>query len=390
MTADNITIQSAPGERSAVLDCARGLACLAVVNWHLMLAFRPMHNKPTNFVASLHAFYTSPLHFFCNGQAAVVFFFVLSGCVLSQQFFQTRNLTQLHRALIKRYPRLVFSIFVINLSFSIVAALHGVYATESSVITGSSWLETWGLSSLHVADDVSVAEAIKESLFTCFTGSQRYNSSLWTMRIEFLGSVFLMCSLPVLYGADCRRRRIAIYCLLFAVSYRLNANFPAFFAGALATDKHLTSSLQRHIGRGRAAVTIALLFLALGKLNTGWYFHSAFNSENAQRAIHTCASFVLILWLLSIKVNKSSYLFRVLTSVGNNSFAIYLLHVPIILTITSFIHISLHSVLAPWQEFLILASCTHCISLLCAIPVSTMDRWWCSAIDRIVKSAFLK
>lgn len=387
MTFANTPPHSVSSGRSAVLDSARGLACLAVVNWHLMLAFYPMQAKPIALQEPLRFLYTSPLHILCNGQAAVVFFFVLSGCVLSTQFFHTRNLNHLHRGLIKRYPRLLFCIFVVNLLFSMIASSHGVYASESARLTESSWLGTWGMSTLHEVEKVSIFDAVMESLLTCFTGSQRYNSSLWTMRIEFLGSIFLMCSLPTLYSANCFRRRIALYCLLLVVSYCLNAHFPAFIVGALAADKALTGRLMHYICRIRLIVPLAILLLGLGKANTGWYFFSAMNSEQTQRVIHTFASFVLIVRLLAFQGDTSSVFFRVLSSVGNNSFALYLLHVPVILTITSFFHVSLPRVLSPWMEFLILASFTHCVSFFCAVPISFLDRWWCTAVERIVKSA---
>ena len=90
------------------LESARGLAALVVVAWHTSLGFYPGLSGIFRGFDVNQSLQGSPLYTLINGTAAVVFFFVLSGYVLSRGFLTSGDLNILKRNAIKRLPRLAF------------------------------------------------------------------------------------------------------------------------------------------------------------------------------------------------------------------------------------------------------------------------------------------
>ena len=93
------------------LDSLRGLAALMVVADHFLYTFYPaVIAGPTAALPHGHIlfklFLGLPFGFMVNGAFAVVLFFVLSGFVLTVQFFETKDNKVLARQGFKRYLRL--------------------------------------------------------------------------------------------------------------------------------------------------------------------------------------------------------------------------------------------------------------------------------------------
>ena len=123
-----------------------------------------------------------------NGPAAVTFFFVLSGFVLTRRYFKTGDVTIIARSAVKRWPRLAGPVLLTVLaSWALFAA--GLYCFQNAAgIIGSPWLEKFAF-----AYDTPFIPSFRDALeqgafFTLFRGDCYYDSSLWTMRYELIGS----------------------------------------------------------------------------------------------------------------------------------------------------------------------------------------------------------
>jgi len=73
-------------DRFEQLDSLRGLAALSVVVNHFLNILPGIFDNPNDFWFLKY----TPLHLFWAGHEAVIFFFVLSGFVLSLQFFKKK------------------------------------------------------------------------------------------------------------------------------------------------------------------------------------------------------------------------------------------------------------------------------------------------------------
>ena len=102
-----------------------------------------------------------PLIFFVNGAGAVTFFFVLSGFVLTQNFFKRPSLSILVASVIKRLPRLMIPASV-SIFIGLLILLYGgnQYKIASS-ISHSQWLEDFGNACFPLDFYPSFLDAVK-------------------------------------------------------------------------------------------------------------------------------------------------------------------------------------------------------------------------------------
>ena len=106
----------------------RGLAAFMVFLFHFVLGFLPQrHGQEAAVAIPGGNLLETPLFFLINGHAAVTFFFVLSGFVLSYSYFSKNSNDGLLGSIIKRWPRL-FPMALISTLFSWLMIHYGLYA----------------------------------------------------------------------------------------------------------------------------------------------------------------------------------------------------------------------------------------------------------------------
>ncbi|TND08242.1 MAG: acyltransferase 3 [Bacteroidetes bacterium] len=211
------------------LEGLRGLAALAVAVYHFAIAFFPaMQTGNFDHYHTLAGteikISVSVFNVFFNGNFAVCLFFTLSGYVLSYAFFRGDSGSIVSGA-VRRYVRLCLpALASVILSFLILSA-GGYFNREAAEITGSAhWLgKAWTM-------NASLPDALAEGSFYAFFGgsSMQYNPLLWTMNVEFMGSLFTF-ALLALTGK--LRNKGIIYLLLAILLYK--TYFWGFMLGIL-------------------------------------------------------------------------------------------------------------------------------------------------------------
>src|SRR5690348_3116873 len=99
------------------LEALRGLASIIVLFYHYMLGFFP----------GGHFFSGTPLYFLFNGTSSVMFFFTLSGFVLTLKYFKTTDPGVITSGAAKRYFRLLGPVLVTILISFLLFAFHLYY-----------------------------------------------------------------------------------------------------------------------------------------------------------------------------------------------------------------------------------------------------------------------
>lgn len=176
-------------------DGLRGLAALNVFFSHLLLAFFPLGfvhffpwvAQPGATGGNAERLLSLPvLSILWNGRFPVSIFFVLSGYVLTKQFIQTGDIENLRSKAARRYFRLGIPVFF-SVMFAFALWSLGAYqATETVVISHSAWLH--GQTRLPFDFPTALREGLYESIFT---SQHLVNPSLWTMQVEFMGSMMI-------------------------------------------------------------------------------------------------------------------------------------------------------------------------------------------------------
>lgn len=191
--------------RIEFVDGLRGAAALIVLLWHVAVVFSP---AAANGVSSIsHSswdvfLFHSPITFFYKGSFAVCLFFVLSGFILTLSFFETGDPSIIYLRGLARYTRLAIPAGFSSLFAAFLINSNLYYIQELSVLNGANQLLDY--TNLFKVP-VDITHLLKSVLLdVCFGNSEfpeMYNLVLWTMPIEFLGSLLVFIfSLSVYKG----------------------------------------------------------------------------------------------------------------------------------------------------------------------------------------------
>ncbi|WP_083821452.1 acyltransferase family protein [Legionella drancourtii] len=232
-------------------DGLRGVAAFSVAVAHFISAFLPMmahKNYPQTFSenTSPSLFFeilTSPLiSIFYNGHFAVLLFFVLSGYVLTFPYFTAEaNILSLKRRLWGRYLRLNIPIAcVIFLSF-IVYQMGWYKNIPAAEISGSViWFKNF------FAEQLTLKMAVNESIYDSLVfGKHTFIPSLWTLKIEFIGSIYVLAFFIVKPKERIIIPMILVFAILFLVHKEDSIYFYALFLGSLLNLMKLNFRTRR-------------------------------------------------------------------------------------------------------------------------------------------------
>jgi len=275
---------------------------------------------------------------------SVCIFFVLSGYVLTFTFFSTANQEILVSGAVRRYFRLLIPIL-----FLLVVTYVLIFP---------------GLGNLF--DLPALYAMISQGLWGVFLQGQSaylpnvrdYTGALWTITIEFIGS-FIVFSFAALFGQ--LRNRWVFY--LVALFLFLNTYYLAFILGMILADMSANKSGQ--IIRIKnpwiliaAFASVAILGIypldltglgissgisALTKVvtTTGPFVDTLLfqcgGNISVENFIHILAAFLLLMLLLNSDWLKAMLSHRIPVFLGKISFSLYLIHMIIIFTFSTYV-----------------------------------------------------
>ncbi|KKX25411.1 acyltransferase [Rhizobium sp. LC145] len=313
------------------LDGLRGLAALAVLLGHLealiltAASTQGVYPGPSGILPSLYLALTS-------GTLAVAIFFILSGFVLIKKFDETRSSRVLLGAAVKRYFRLTPPIFASMVLAYLLYRFIGPHTAEASrIIGGHGWLEARPNTSMPLS------EVFEYGLFSTIIGRSAYNGVLWTMNIEFAGSLLLFCFAAVFYSSP---RYILIAAVTASVSVlafgETAIHLSMFLLGS--TFLKFKSLKINEIG----AITLICIGLFAGAVRVTWpEFQSVTallslsgNAANAfQLAINSFGAALIVTAACFCPTLQSKISGAACRYLGRISFSLYLIHLPVYFTI---------------------------------------------------------
>ncbi len=325
-------------DRLEYLDGLRGVAALIVIFHHAMLALHPAYGDyTTHYIDRNQIVPLAPLALLWQGNIAVCIFFVLSGYVLARMTLRSQG--TLAGLVSRRIVRLGVPIFAALFFGYLLWKLH-LYANipASDVSNSRGWWDylytgepkLWSV----LRDWVKMPVAPSKS---------KYDSVVWTMHWEYFGSfgIFLIYRLLA-------KRRLRIAVLIGLLCATFNNYYVDFVAGALLSEFDLQTLSARLGVTTRRIVTGSLLAgFVLFACNT-WsagpgtdYFAldwlpNLISGPHAEKAHQIGAIFLLAALLISPGL-KAAFTGRVVQRLGHLSFAIYLLHLPLLCSLGAWI-----------------------------------------------------
>jgi peptidoglycan/LPS O-acetylase OafA/YrhL len=313
-------------------------------------------------------FSTTPLGLIGAGNFSVCIFFVLSGYVLTQKYFKIRDDSIIISGALRRYIRLFIPVFAaVMLSFLLASAgLYRYYIETMMISAGSNYRGYWTFTP-------DIFDAVKQAGWNSFFlgGNIYYNPVLWTMTIEFYGSM-LVFTMALLFGS--LKNRWTFY--LAAAVLLLNSYYLAFVIGMALADvfNNKTPVLQVFKTGNKIVLFIILVSgLFIGSypispltndslytfLNNGFF-------ETPKVTYHIIGAGMVIYVLLNSQGLQNVFSSQVPVFLGKVSYSLYLIHFLVISSFTCASFLFLYPVLSYGAAVLI--SCA--LSLLLIIPLS--------------------
>jgi peptidoglycan/LPS O-acetylase OafA/YrhL len=361
------------GRRIIRLEACRGLAALVVVVGHCLNAFQPN----LDFAGKIY-------YVFVNGEAAVILFFTLSGYVLTIRFFENPTGNYIGSAALKRLPRLALLPTIATVASASIWLLGLYKFQEAGQISGSRWLERFGMSDLPTNFDPSLPGALDQGIWRTFlAGDSYYDSSLWTMAHEFHGSLLVLAVAPFLIFV--LRGRLVWLALAFSmlIFRYVNPYMMPFLCGMGIA--YYSAFLHRFSSAGSTAVLLILGIYLLGfnvpeqhysLLNAIVFWHPEMaSSKEFQTLVLTIGAAAVIIAVLQSSVAGCVLNNRVGALLGFLSFPMYVMHLLIICSVSSLAYIALSRVTivgAAWGAI----SCTLILTLLVSWPLGAIDALW--------------
>lgn len=330
-------------EKDRAADGLRGIAAMNVVLCHFFISFFPLgfadiYPGAASSEAAPHALdalISAPLlSVFWNGNFAVCVFFVLSGYVLTKAFVETGSTSSLKLRAARRYFRLGIPILGSVLLAYIVLATGIKRSDQLAAVTHSAWLKQfWNFTP-------QLSDMLKEGSYRAILfGQSKLVPILWTMRVEFIGSMIVFgyraLQLPGSAGT--------IATVTFALV--LVGFFPhegVFYLGFLAGS--LLGQVAPPKGRKIQAIMLAVAWVG-GAFDLSWRYRWLdwlhLPTHDLKNICNTIGA-IALLYAVRAGAFKPILTSRPAQYLGRVSYAVYLVHFPILLSFSSWLFLALN------------------------------------------------
>jgi len=330
------------------LEGLRGVAALIVLFNHLILTC--FITDFTNFYlfinnSILPQFIKIAIIDFCklcqNGELAVWIFWLLSSYVISILFFKPSN--NYDNVVIsyfsKRYVRLFIPVFGSVILCYLLLKTNLTYNNQLASKMGEPYLNGWLTNNLNFFPDLykALKSAFYDSFFD-YSDATSYNRVLWTIKNEFLGSLFTFSIFGILRH---NKKRFILYAVILIILFELNLIWlVAFFIGHILCDYDFShknfnflikiNKIEKSIFRYKY-ITLSVFILIL--------LYSEYILKITD--IDTKIYFLILSFIVVYFVIRNPFLNTVLSGkipmwLGKISFSMYLIHLPIIFSFTSY------------------------------------------------------
>lgn len=291
------------------LEGIRALSCISVVLCHFRGAFFPNSSLASRLMST-------PLFFLYSGNTAVRLMLALSGFVLSYKYFRTEQMEPLQKDAVKRYIRLAIPSAAVVFFTYLLMKFQFMYQVPAAELTGSqNFLGAFN------RFEPSLLSCLKEGFFgVFFRGDSGYVGPLWTMSCELLGSYLVFAVLAILHNKRARYCLYVLYLLIFPAYYNY------FMLGMAVSDLYVHEEWLNQLLQKSKFGSILLHLLC-------WAYIGVVPNIDSykSRELLFCGAMALMFltvlnhsWLKKLWGNKAG------TWIGRHSFSIYLLHWPLI------------------------------------------------------------
>ena len=367
------------------IDGLRGIACILIFTHHFLCAFFPSTHYGTG--AMSHGsngwdvrLTQSPLSAVVNGNFWVCVFCLLSGLVLSYQIFCADDFSKVPNTMVKRYFRLAFPVFVTSFIVFIMMKLSLFTNGQANEIMQSPWMGDF------YQGDYGLKEVFLTSFVTVwFQGDNTFSTAFWVLKYIFIGS-FLSYILSMI-SRNRKRTVLVIHLFLMYVFFTMGnyfymlSVFGTFLAYIMVYEKK-----PKYCG------IIGFLCILLGLFLGG--FPTEIAPTNIYRLIskqeywvhHSVGAILFVFGIYYLGIAGKALSGKIFRELGKISFAVYLLHIPILLSFSTTLFCKVYALNCGYEmAALISYAASFLLLIICAwIFFHTVERGCGRLTNRIV------
>ena len=340
--------------RLHVIDGVRGWAAFSVLLFHVFCETFSML-KP-----EFRSVFT---HFIFNGPLAIAVFFVLSGDALSTGYLKNQKLRTIDSLLLKRYFRLTIPIFMSCLIVYLLMEAGLMFNVEAApIVHREGWLGSF------IPFQPSIITLFRYSFYQVYDSfsnsasfsplSISYNPFLWTMSIEFIGSMLVFL---FLYVSNRLVSPIKLLIPIIVFLFLEKSYYALFFVGVLFANYRISGVFTKLLINKAWQIATIIIILALIIIDTQLRFFIS------QGHVNIVISSALVFCIYSSNLCVSVFSCRISRILGKLSFPLYLIHFSVIASLTSFLIIKYSDTLDSYHIYLI-----SFISILASVLGATL------------------
>jgi peptidoglycan/LPS O-acetylase OafA/YrhL len=368
------------------LEALRGSAALIVVLCHSITGFLPQYY---GYIPSLASDRLQGSVFYCflNGSASVCLFFVLSGYILTRRYCESGDSRILLNGAIKRWPRLMGPVLVTVLISYSLFYFHLYNFQKAGIVSGSHWLVKFAgafppTEAPHAATPaIHYWDALLQGSFlTFFRGDWLFDSSLWTMQPELMGSFIAFGIAPILLKASKYSFFATIWLVLVTIAM-LHFARPDLVAFPIGVT--MAVLLPRKISLGRRfaypALLLSLYLLGYPGAAVGAYTIFGDLANHGMPFVYPqiVGAAILISLIEIFPPLQRPFTGKISAFLGELSFPVYLLHVLVICSVGSSIYLRFGGIPA--------IVCVFLVTILAALPLMIFNDWWVARVNTVAE-----
>jgi peptidoglycan/LPS O-acetylase OafA/YrhL len=341
----------------------RGFAAMSVVFYHFINFLKPklfnfdfyIEKSDGSLILLLKKIIFFATYTFFDGKLAVILFWSLSSFVICAKLFQIHEPLNkdIIRSTTKRYFRLVFPCLISIIISFFLLKFHFYYSTSLGLllVDGEQFRKLFDFEPNLV---LMLKSAVWNTFFQ-FSGNQSYNTVLWTMEKELFGSFFCFSFIAVFRQ---NQRRIIFYPILILLFVALDYYWVISFILGMALADLLYSkdnsnfkanfdSIRFYFQKFNfLSLLLFIIILFIVKSLVIIFLPISFSY------VDTFFGFIIVCFTLLHPKIDYFFSLKPLVWLGKHSFSIYLIHVPILCSLISFIYLKLLD--TKWVELICL------------------------------------
>lgn len=304
----------------------KGIGAIVVLLYHFCQQFFPSvitNDEMTRVYLVEKAISDTPLYVIVNAQFFISVFWGISGFLISYYWYCSHDVKKMREKVAKKYISFLGPFLLTTILSFVLLKTNGYYHRVLINFSGGVFHSSVYSFEPHIKD--AIAEAVYGVFFL---GSANYNPVLWTMKVEFMGSILLTGWL-VLWG-DAKKRKYwwGIVCLLL-IAY--NPSYLPMMFGAITADYYINGE-KSLLGKIKVKVAVFVIIF-LGGMP---FVHTATGIYKYLPEWNVWIYYALSIPFILTLANNAKFLScRFLEYLGRNSFQIYLFHFIIQCSVTS-------------------------------------------------------